>query len=212
MKLMLHILIRQATRYAVAVAPKNKRAVKKRVVLTDPRAIRALAHPARQRIIDELYGGKVLTATECAELAGLTPSATSYHLRALSRWGIIERADTSADGRERPWRAPAQSLVISSQSTGSGRLASQAMMRTNVNRLIEQFEQMSGDDPWDELSMMSRTRLWLTKAEAEKLGKELTEVIERYRRARTATNHPAGTRQVSTLLAVVPVGKPPEET
>ena len=59
---------------------------------------------------------------------------------------------------------------------------------------------------------MSRSRLWLTKADAEKLGKELTEVIERYRRARTVTNHPAGTRQVTTLLAVVPVGKPPEET
>ncbi|MDX6262847.1 MAG: hypothetical protein QOH84_4535, partial [Kribbellaceae bacterium] len=72
-------------------------AKKKRVVLTDPRAIRALAHPARQRIIDELYSGRVLTATECAELAGLTPSATSYHLRALERWGIIERAEGSTD-------------------------------------------------------------------------------------------------------------------
>lgn len=212
MKLMLQILIRQATGYAVAVAPKKRRVLKKRVVLTDPRAIRALAHPARQRIIDELYSGKVLTATECAELAGLTPSATSYHLRALERWGIIERADTSADGRERPWRAPAQSLLISSQSTGAGRLASQAMMRTNVDRVIEQFAEMAVDDPWDDLSMMSRSRLWLTRTEAEQLGKELSEVIERHRRAHTMANHPAGTRQVTTLLAVVPVGKPPEDS
>ncbi|WP_206686240.1 ArsR/SmtB family transcription factor [Kribbella qitaiheensis] len=194
------------------MVPKNKRTVKKRVVLTDPRAIRALAHPARQRIIDELYSGKVLTATECAELAGLTPSATSYHLRALSRWGIIERADTSADGRERPWRAPAQSLVISSQSTGAGRLASTAMMRANVNRVVDQFEEMSDDDPWDDLSLLSRTRLWLTKTEAEELGRELTGLIDRYRRARTATSHPADTRQVATLLAVVPLGKPSAES
>jgi DNA-binding transcriptional ArsR family regulator len=202
---MLQILIRQGTRYAVAVVKK------KRVVLTDPRAIRALAHPARQRIIDELYSGKVLTATECAQIAGLTPSATSYHLRALSRWGIIERADTSTDGRERPWRAPALSLVISSQSAGTGRLASQAMMRTNLNRVIEQFEAMADDDPWDDLSLMSRSRLWLTKPEAEQLGKELSALIDRYRRSRTAASHPAGTRQVTTLLAVVPEGKPPEE-
>jgi DNA-binding transcriptional ArsR family regulator len=186
-------------------------AKKKRVVLTDPRAIRALAHPARQRIIDELYGGKVLTATECAELAGLTPSATSYHLRALSRWGIIERADTSTDGRERPWRAPAVSLVISSQPGIAGRQASQTMLRNSVNRVVEQFAEMADDDPWDDLSMMSRSRLWLTKTEAEDLGKELTEVIERYRHGRTAANHPSATRQVTTLLAVVPVGKPPEE-
>jgi DNA-binding transcriptional ArsR family regulator len=204
---MLHICGRQGNRYAVAVAAK-----KKRVVLTDPRAIRALAHPARQRIIDELYGGKVLTATECAELAGLTPSATSYHLRALARWGIIERADTSTDGRERPWRAPALSLVISSQSTRAGRLASQAMLREKVNRVVEQFEEMPDDDPWDELSLMANTRLWLTKAEAETLGKELTKLIDSYRRGRTAANHPATTRQVSTLLALVPAGKPSEQS
>lgn len=207
MKLMLHICPRQGTGYAVAVAAK-----KKRVVLTDPRAIRALAHPARQLIIEELYSGRVLTATECAQIADLTPSATSYHLRALSRWGIIERADTSSDGRERPWRAPAASLVISSQSSGAGRLASQAMMRSNVNRIMEQFEELAADDPWDDLSTMNRSRLWLTKPEAEQLGKELLEVVNRYRRGRTAASHPAGTRQVSTLLAVVPAGKPPEES
>jgi hypothetical protein len=58
---------------------------------------------------------------------------------------------------------------------------------------------------------MSRARLWLTKDEAEELGKELTEVIDRHRRGRTAASRPAATRLVSTLLAVVPTGKPPEE-
>ena len=37
--------------------------------------------------------------------------------------------------------------MISSQSTEAGRLASQAMMRTNVDRVLEQFEEMAGDDP-----------------------------------------------------------------
>jgi DNA-binding transcriptional ArsR family regulator len=206
MKLMLHIYRRQGVRYAVAVAKQ------KRVVITDPRAIRALAHPARQRIIDELYSGRVLTATECAELAGLTPSATSYHLRALERWGIVERAEASADGRERPWRALGSGLQISSQSSGAGRVASQAMMRTNINRVLEQFEEMSADDPWDEHSAMSRSRLWLTREETKQLGEELNDVIERYRKGRTASSHPAGTRGVTTLLAVVPTGKPPQES
>ncbi|WP_202865683.1 winged helix-turn-helix domain-containing protein [Kribbella turkmenica] len=187
-------------------------AQKKRVVISDPRAIRALAHPARQRVIDELYTGKVLTATECAELAGLTPSAMSYHLRALERWGIVERAEESADGRERPWRAVAASLMIASQSTGAGRLASQAIMRTSVDRLLEQFEDISGDDPWDDVSSLSRARLWLTHEEARRFGQELSDLVDRYRKGRTAASHPGGTRQVSTLLAVVPIGKPPEES
>jgi DNA-binding transcriptional ArsR family regulator len=206
MKLMLHVYRRQAIRYADAVAKK------KRVVIDDPRAIRALAHPARQRVIDELFNGKVLTATECAELAGLTPSAMSYHLRALERWGILERAEATKDGRERPWRAAAGSLVISSQSNEAGRLASQTIIRSSVDRVLEQFEEMAGDDPWDDVSSLNRSRLWLTHEEARAFGQELIDLVDRYKKGRTATSHPAGTRQISTLLAVVPAGKPPQES
>ncbi|GAA1556327.1 helix-turn-helix domain-containing protein [Kribbella lupini] len=182
------------------------------MVLTDPRAIRALAHPARQQVIDELYNGKVLTATECAKLAGLTPSAMSYHLRALERWGIVERAEESPDGRERPWRAPAARLVISSQSTGAGRLAGQALMRTSAERILEQFQQLPATDPWDDVSTMSRSRLWLTHEEARQFNQELEDLVERYRKGRSQSTHPAAARQVSTLLAVVPTGDPPANT
>ncbi|MFD3402703.1 helix-turn-helix domain-containing protein [Kribbella sp. NPDC058693] len=187
-------------------------AKQKRVEISDPRAIRALAHPARQLIIDELYSGRVLTATECAELAGLTPSATSYHLRALERWGLIERAESSEDGRERPWRALGTGLKIASQSEGAGRLATQAMMRGYVDRLIEQFEELPADDPWEELSSLSRSRLWLTHDEATDLANEVTALIDKYRKGRSATERPAGTRTVSTLVAIVPTGKPPEQS
>ncbi|TCC53660.1 ArsR family transcriptional regulator [Kribbella capetownensis] len=187
-------------------------AKKKPVVITDPRAIRALAHPARQRVMDELYDGNVLTATECAELVGLTPSAMSYHLRALERWGIIERAEESGDGRERPWRSRGSSLMISSQSDNVGRLASQTIMRTTADRVLEQFEQMAADDPWDDVSSLSRSRLWLTHEEARQFGKDLVDLVDRYRKGRGPAGHPAGTRMVSTLLAVVPTGKPPEDS
>jgi DNA-binding transcriptional ArsR family regulator len=187
-------------------------AKKKRLVITDPKAIRALAHPARQRVIDELFNGKVLTATECAELAGLTPSAMSYHLRALEKWGIIQRADESADGRERPWRAPATSLVISSQSTGAGRMASQAMIKTAMDAVLDQFVDMDPDDPWDGVSSMSRSRLWLTHDEAEQFNQDLIDLVDRYKKTRTAANHPAGTREVTSLIAVVPTGDPPKDS
>ncbi|MEU8221570.1 winged helix-turn-helix domain-containing protein [Kribbella sp. NPDC048915] len=179
-------------------------ATKKRLVITDPRAIRALAHPARQVVIDELFNGKVLTATECAELAGLTPSAMSYHLRALEKWGIVERAEESADGRERPWRAPAASLTITSQSSSAGRVASQAMIRTALDNVVSQFEEMDADDPWDDVSSLRRSRLWLTHEEAEELVQELQDLVDRYKKGRTATRHPAGTREVTALTVVVP--------
>ena len=68
----------------------------------NPRSIRALAHPARLAIINALVTGDELTATECAELTGLSPSATAYHLKLLERYGIVETAPSRPDRRERP--------------------------------------------------------------------------------------------------------------
>src|ERR1051326_9388103 len=75
------------------------------VELTDPKTRRALAHPARIAIWTHLGMRGSATATECAEIAGLSPSACSYHLRTLAKYGLAEEDPASAaDGRERPWR------------------------------------------------------------------------------------------------------------
>lgn len=76
--------------------------------------MRALAHPARLAILDHLLLNKEgTTATECAEVVGLSPSATSYHLRALARTGMIEEAPSRGDGRERVWRRKQTSYSFS---------------------------------------------------------------------------------------------------
>src|SRR6476620_5538884 len=138
------------------------------VTLTDPKAIRALAHPARQRVIDELYGGAVLTATEAARLCGLTPSAMSYHLRALEQWGIIVRDNATADGRERPWRAPARSLHISSQAqAGASKVAAKAFAAAFIGPFLEDLESWAASDRSGRKgSDMAKDRLWLSQEEA----------------------------------------------
>ena len=76
------------------------------IELTDPQMMRALAHQARIAIWTHLGLRGPATATECAEIAGLSPSACSYHLRTLAKYGFVEEdPDSAADGRERPWRA-----------------------------------------------------------------------------------------------------------
>ena len=98
MKHTLHVV-----KYDLRMAPPRR--LKGDVKLDDPGALKALAHPARLAVVDELYQGNERTASELAELTGLSPSAMSYHLRALERWGIVEHAAEREDGRERPWRA-----------------------------------------------------------------------------------------------------------
>ena len=83
--------------------------------ITDPKAIRALAHAARLEVISELYSTQVSrTATELAAQTGLTPSAMSYHLRALQKWGIVVPAATAGDARERRWKAAGTDFTIHS--------------------------------------------------------------------------------------------------
>ena len=166
--------------------------LKKAVTLTDPKAIRALAHPARQKVIDELYGGSVLTATEAARLCGLTPSAMSYHLRALEKWGIVARDEGGDDARERPWRAAAQDLRIhQSARGGSSAVATKAFTAAFMAPLLEEIEAWAASDRRgaSDGTSMSRGRVWLTVDEARSLGRELEELLQRYE-GRTAEDHP----------------------
>src|SRR5512135_1184014 len=79
----------------------------------DAAVMRAMAHPARLALLENLRNTGPATATECAGVVGLSPSATSYHLRALARAGLVEAAPGRGDGRERWWRVSAGRYEVS---------------------------------------------------------------------------------------------------
>lgn len=175
------------------------------VKLTDPRAIRALAHPARLAVLEELYGGRELTATECAEIAGLSPSAMSYHLRSLEKVGIVERAESGSDGRERPWRAAGSYLQVESDS---GVAEAAALGATVVSRLGEQLAAWEGrrgeeDQVWRDASMLASGQLWLRAEELQQLSGEIDKLIELHR-GRTADDRPADSRRVRFSIFAFP--------
>jgi DNA-binding transcriptional ArsR family regulator len=179
------------------------------VRLTDPGALRALAHPARLTVVDELYQGGERTASELAALTGLTPSAMSYHLRALERWGVVERAPARGDKRERPWRAPARALVVDADASGQVSAATDVILGGYLQQLRDEFRrwllvEASEDEVWRELACGRRSFLWLSGAEAEAFSAELGAVLDKYTGDRDAVNHPDGTRRVLCMLAVVP--------
>ena len=71
--------------------------------LTDPRAMRAVAHPVRIALLEVLGTEGPLTATQAGELIGESPTTCSFHLRQLAKYGFIEEVAGVA-GRKRPWR------------------------------------------------------------------------------------------------------------
>jgi DNA-binding transcriptional ArsR family regulator len=71
--------------------------------VSDPRAMRALAHPVRLALLDALGIHGPLTATEAGEAIGESPTTCSFHFRQLAKYGFVEEAGRGA-GRRRPWR------------------------------------------------------------------------------------------------------------
>ena len=198
------------------MTPRRRKAPLERppVKLTDPRAIRALAHPARLAVIDELYTGRELTATECAEIAGLSPSAMSYHLRSLEKVGIVERAESTGDGRERPWRAAGSYLQVDSASGGAGELAASAALGSTVlRRTVELFDaylaRRSSEPPeWLDAVEASYGQMWLTPEEAKEVGQQFVELAEKYRGRKEPGKRPANARRMRLALMVFPSEEP----
>lgn len=186
----------------------------KLVTLDDPRAIRALAHEARQQVIVELYGGEVLTATEAARICQVTPSAMSYHLRALQKWGIVERDDSATDGRERRWRAAADSLNIGAgMSEAAGPVTTQAFLATYLKAIHRAVADWGGKSKGgtDRSVQLSRGRIWLDDEESAELNRELSEVMARYD-DRTAADHPEGTTAREVFWINVPRVSDPRQS
>ena len=80
--------------------------MERQIELSDPAALRGLAHPVRLRLVALLRREGPLTASEAGRRLGESSGSTSYHLRQLERFGLVEEAGERR-GRQRPWRATA---------------------------------------------------------------------------------------------------------
>lgn len=76
--------------------------------LSDPRSMRAMAHPMRMRILGSLRIDGPATSAMLARRLGTDSGQSSHHLRQLAKYGFIEEAvdlGKGPRGRERWWRA-----------------------------------------------------------------------------------------------------------
>src|ERR1700727_2212659 len=84
--------------------PVDKKAPKRTPqVVTDARAMRALAHPLRVALLEAIRRDGEITATRAAELLGESPGNMSWHLQTLAKYGFVEETGDGR-GRSRPWR------------------------------------------------------------------------------------------------------------
>jgi DNA-binding transcriptional ArsR family regulator len=187
------------------------------IKLTDPRMMRALAHPARIAIWTHLGMRGPATATECAEIAGLSPSACSYHLRALARYGFVEEdPESAADGRQRPWRARLLAFTMQ-QGPGepaaanvAGRLLVEnvrAAMEETRARYLDRQSEYPAD--WQAAAGEVFSVAHVTPDELTRLRTQVQEVMALYIRLDPA-ERPTGALPVRVMLDLFPWFKPEE--
>lgn len=160
-------------------------------------------------IIDALASGDELTATECATLTGLSPSATAYHLRLLERYDFAERAPARSDGRERPWRATdrrTQFDLDASTPAGAAAAAGVALAFFDSTRVLaEEFIASERHEPkqWQDAASLSNADVWLTAEETRDVAAALAAIVQPYRE-RTLAARPDETRRIRVTNVVVP--------
>lgn len=180
--------------------------------LSDPKAMRALAHPARLAILNRLGVDGSATATEVAEVAGITPSAASYHLRMLAKYGFVEDAPPRGDGRERVWKPTSTPLAVGVQP------GDQPEVREAKNLLIQAFRREADEEArralenidqepeeWREVTSFSRLMLRLDAEEMARLNVELEKLFEPYlARNRDERAAPPGARIAEAQVNLFP--------
>jgi DNA-binding transcriptional ArsR family regulator len=189
----------------------NMRSGKRKAVrLTDPRALRAYAHPIRLALVGALRREGPLTATRAGELLGESPASCSFHLRQLAKYGLAEEAGRRR-GRERPWRATAlytrlPKVAASREQVGASRL----LYRVLAERYFDQLLRWLGGrdrEPrvWQRAAHFGDAMLYLTAEELSELGRRVDALLKPYRpRIGQPARRPPGARPVTWLRLAFP--------
>jgi predicted transcriptional regulator len=153
--------------------------------LTDPKAMRALAHPVRMALMEILEVTRTLTATQASEILGESPANCAFHLRTLAKYGFVREAG-GGRGRERPWTAAHRSVHLSShnQKDKQAELAARTLGEVWNDRMLNRIRRAlfrdSWPDGWAGAVYASRNVRFLTSEETRQVTEEIQEILRRY--------------------------------
>jgi predicted ArsR family transcriptional regulator len=155
--------------------------------MSDPRVLRAIAHPTRGRILDELGASGPMRAADVGEALGIPANQASFHLRQLAKYGAILPAPEAArDKRDRVWKLPDERgfrLDVQDISKQPGGKAAVSVFQRNkaawAHRLVD--EVFSFKQRKDSFTAIVDQTMKLTKDEAAEFMGEIDEVLETWR-------------------------------
>lgn len=172
--------------------------------LRSPNELRALSHPTRLDILEQLNLHGPMTASDLGEALGETPANCSWHLRKLAEHGFVEEAGDGA-GRRRPWRVSQIGLTWDEYADEGDSPGYQAASRSLTNQLLDREvarwrrNSLAAQHNWGGLGM-SETVFLVTEDEAKAISAELEELLARHHGRLTGEEPvPDGARRVHVL-------------
>ncbi len=191
-----------------SIAAGGPRSIKR---ITDPKALRALAHPIRMSLIGLLRTEGPLTATRAAELLGESSASCSFHLRQLAKYGMAEEAP-GGQGRERPWQATTMLTDVPDFADDSGLAAASGLFRSVLaERYFESLKRWLDRRPaepaeWQRADQFSDWLLYLTASELADLGEKIRGLLDEYvDRTAQPELRPQDSRLISVLQLAFPM-------
>ena len=173
--------------------------------VTDPKAMRALAHPVRIALLEALTVHGQLTATEAGEIVGESPANASFHLRQLAKYGYVEEAE-GGTGRRRPWKRKHLGLRFSEvHADPDTAAAARELSRTFSHRYLQRAERGLEEnrsllDHWRDALGWNQMSLHLTPDEVEEIDRAIMDVFARFAdRREPSPDQPAGAEFVEFL-------------
>ena len=157
--------------------------------VSDPSALRALAHPLRLKIVGALRAEGPQSVGALSDRLDAAPGSISYHLGTLEKHGLVEQApELARDARERWWRASAETTTFDpAELLGdpAQRVAGRAMRQAIVQGyLADQLAYLEAEETlepeWVAASTMGDDLAWLTPAELRELSDELEAVASKW--------------------------------
>ncbi|MFD8817215.1 winged helix-turn-helix domain-containing protein [Streptomyces sp. NPDC059627] len=168
--------------------------------LTDPKAMRAVAHPTRLALLEALGRREPLTATEAARMVRESPTNCAFHLRTLAKYGFVEEAG-GGTGRSRPWRRAHIGFSFDTSDPAGdpeSTVAAAALGTVLWDLWLERIRKVGAmrsafPEHWSKITGSGESVFYLTPEEAESFQEELTALLFRYReRLEDPSLRPAG--------------------
>lgn len=192
--------------------------------ITELAALKALAQPRRQQILQHLTLHGPATSAILARALSLNTGATSYHLRELARYGFVAETVPQVPGgrRARWWRAVPgdRRFPPPSRRTSGMRIVMDELNRHAYASDLALFERLQresgaaadrggaadgdggGAGEWADAHAYARGSLRLTLPELQQFFEEYIALMNRYKRPEAET--PPGARTVHTRLLAFP--------